>query len=130
MGLFTYIYGLIHLVLWLLQGSFKAPFLYNSKWACGKNHMLSHHVRSMLKCYGIREPLWIYIHLYQGSFKALQGFFKSSWICRIGVFQMSNKALCIYVSLLYMRGCDKGSQILGHTSSLRVVDLRGLFDLL
>jgi hypothetical protein len=60
----------------LLQGSFKAPFVYNSKWACGNNHMLSHPVRAMLKSYAIRGPLWSYIHLCQGSFKALQGFFK------------------------------------------------------
>jgi hypothetical protein len=37
--------------------------VYNSKWACGNNHMLSHHVRVMLKIYSIRGPLLSYIHL-------------------------------------------------------------------
>jgi hypothetical protein len=66
------------LVLGLLQGSFKAPFVYNSKWACGNNHMLSHPMRAMLASYAIRGPLWSYIHLCQGSFKAHSRHFKDS----------------------------------------------------
>jgi hypothetical protein len=53
-----------------------APFVYNSKWACGKNHMSSHPMRAMLKIYAIRRPLWSYVHVCQGSFKDLQGLFK------------------------------------------------------
>ena len=34
------------------------------------------------------------------------------------------------MSLLHMRGCNQGSQLLGRTSSLRMADLRGFFTLL
>jgi hypothetical protein len=50
--------------------------MYNSKWSCGNNHILSHPMRAMLKIYDIRGPLWSYIHICQGSFKDIQSFFK------------------------------------------------------
>jgi hypothetical protein len=44
-------------------------FVYNSKWAYGINHMLSHPVRAMLESYAIRGPLWSYIHIFLFSSK-------------------------------------------------------------
>jgi hypothetical protein len=79
--------GIFHLALKAYShGFFMAPFMYNSKWACGNNHMLSHPVRAILKIYAIRGLLWSYIHLFQGYSRIIQVDTLSSLLWDYGIF--------------------------------------------